>query len=282
MAFCSNCGSKMEPDERFCVNCGTPAFIPQEAQADPPTQQLQYNPQVNAIKQSSKLGQYMKEILEVLIGVFVKPITTVSNLNEKLSSQATFIFGGLITLLYGILATLGISVIVTKTMGLLGGLLGEVGSLNTFGLSPKKLGPVLLYFEIFIFSIFIFILFEAILFACLYLAGKYIFRSETTPLGVLKIVIVSTIPLLATILIGIVFAFISVQMAMIILFAGIGISIFVLYGGINNELKISEDKLIYVVSISYLVTMLIVGGLASSIFYNIIIGFISSSLKVIY
>ena len=41
--YCSNCGSRLEPDAKFCWNCGRPVHVPDQApkpEEDAPTSRL--------------------------------------------------------------------------------------------------------------------------------------------------------------------------------------------------------------------------------------------------
>lgn len=55
MAFCGNCGTKVEDGKKFCPQCGTPVEAANPTQAKP-NPQPQPNPQWQAPKQAQNLG----------------------------------------------------------------------------------------------------------------------------------------------------------------------------------------------------------------------------------
>ncbi|GHU04159.1 hypothetical protein FACS1894147_09010 [Spirochaetia bacterium] len=56
MAFCPNCGNKLDDNSRFCTQCGKPTGTPSVYQSPPPQQSVYNQPEV-VVHHTAKKGQ---------------------------------------------------------------------------------------------------------------------------------------------------------------------------------------------------------------------------------
>ena len=248
MAFCSNCGNKLEEGDQFCGKCGSlngNAAV-EKSMGQTASSSMQASVKSTAFDGDS-IKRYFGEIWSVAKGMIVAPGTTIVKAGEVLSKEACFIMFGLMAIVQGILSIWSISAVngsvnsQLSKMPFIGGLMG---------------GLKLPYFKMFLGSTFTLLVAGAALFGALYLIGKSLFKAEVKPLNVLKIVVASFVPYLAAVLVQILLSYISVAIALVPMMFGILVSIISLYEGVKQEFKLTTDKTIILIAISYLIMII--------------------------
>lgn len=250
MQFCTKCGARIAEGERFCGNCGTPV-VPAQAEGTISNQQYQNNvvpmPQKNTTFETQKIKEFFLEILTVCKNIFLKPISTICEVNEKIHNETAFILGGILAIIFGLMNMWSVKIVVSSIEKSMGSFMGiKLFSFDNIG-----------YGRIFISTLFIFLFLIVILFAANYIAGKYIMHSEVDAMNVLKVIVCSLIPFIAAIIVQNVFMLISVPLGLAIMYFGISFSLIILYKGLQHVLKVSEDSAAYIIPISIAIAILI-------------------------
>ena len=129
MAFCANCGAQMADGDKFCGNCGTTLAAENSAPQQNFQQNVQPNVQPNVQQnfqqnvqpnfqnqQAPNFGpgpgqqQYapqgpsnfsiaMEELGKEVSAFFKNPVAAISKVKFQMSSMATYLFAGLMTLI---------------------------------------------------------------------------------------------------------------------------------------------------------------------------------------
>lgn len=264
MAFCKNCGSQLNGDERFCGNCGTPLDGPIPNPQTPNTRAAIPVPNVSF----DNFKVYVTEVFHVIISMISKPITTTINSSKILKKQSKLLLFATLAIIYGLLNIWSIKAVISKSTSVL----NDVPLIGGYGQLISNSIP---YGKIFFLVVVLYSISILAIFASYHLIGKYIFKSSCNPMNTLCVAICSSIPFIFCTLIQIIFSYISGVIGLIAIFFGVIISLICLYRGMTIELEISEDRVGYLVPISYLVMFL-----SDYIVLRVIIGsIISSAMK---
>lgn len=245
MNFCRNCGQKINLDEQLCSNCGTSVV-----------EKNDLNSSSNKVRNTSNgsFNIYINEILQVIIDMLKKPVSTIVNCDRKLKKESCGILVLLLSVLFGLLniwamkmtTSVADELFKNSASSIFGsdGLLGQMSQLISWSIASDR---------VFFITSFLFIVAVLILFASNYLIGKYIFKSSAKAATILKVISCSAIPFIFALLLNIVLSYISSTLGFIVLFIGIIAALISLFRGITEALSISEEITIFIIPISYLV-----------------------------
>lgn len=285
MAFCSKCGKQLEEGEKFCGVCGTPVGAQPQSEGQAKTQQVPDFAAAQPAPVNSNLNIYFSQILDVAKNMLTKPAETIEAVDEKLSKEASFILGGVLAVIYSILGMWEASALVSKLtstvntvskLNPLGELTGNLtGSLTS---SIAELKQYIPYSKLFLFSIVIFVVFVGVLFASIVLIAKYVLKSQSSVLAVWKIVISASIPYVAVVLVQVLATYLNLKLAAAIGLIGIIVSAFTLYRGINKELKVDENKILFMMPIAYLITLFLTSLIMNTMIKNYIVSIFSRNI----
>lgn len=260
MAFCSNCGSKLEDSDLFCVVCGAqqkptngPVYNP--AGAGPQQFQGTQAPNVNA----EAFKRYMNEIFGILKGMILSPISTVQALSKNAYKEASIILAVVLGLVQGLLfmwaikQTIGsifdsIGAAAGAAMGAFGGALGSSMG-NLFSIP---------YGKFFLLYLLVYIIAMGSLFFGLYLAGRYIMKGKASLLSVWNVTVAAAIPFTASVIVGLILTYISGILGEIVILFGILISTFSVYSGTKEGAEISDNNTAFAVGLASVVSSFIV------------------------
>jgi len=244
MSFCRKCGQEINEGVQFCGNCGISAG-----------EEKNLNSSSNEVRRptNSNFSIYINEILEIAKSMLKKPVSTIVSCDEKLKKESCGILVLILSALFGLsniwtikMAISGVEKSVTKTGGIFG--LDQI-----FAQASNFVNESIPYGKIFFTTGFIFLLGLILLFASNYLIGKYIFKSSVRPETILKVISCSAIPFILILFLRIVVSYISSMLGLIVLFIGIIATIIILFKGIAATLDISEEIVIFIIPISYLI-----------------------------
>lgn len=212
MAICTKCGNEVDKDDRFCSNCGAP------------------------IEENHK-NEVWSEIKQVVKGMAVNPVKTISNVSNVISEETSIILAGIIAVIYGVLI-----------LGIVKKITSSVTIFKYFNLSYKF--P---YVKMFFLTILLVAIGYLISLLLLSLMGIAVFKGKKDFAGIWKVVVVSLIPYFYANVIAIVSSVISINISSIFMNGGLIIVSICLYKGLKNVIKVKEDKIAFTVAISHVV-----------------------------
>lgn len=109
MPFCSNCGTKLADGAAFCNVCGAPQGNAQVAAGQYP---LYTNKVPGAGAETFK--RFMNEMLYTVKGMIITPASTAADVCKKCFKESSFILGGLLMIIQGLLAMWAVAQAVGK------------------------------------------------------------------------------------------------------------------------------------------------------------------------
>lgn len=239
MSFCSKCGSQLEEGDVFCANCGNRT----ESNGQAPSPQVQHP--VNTVE----IGEYFKEILSIVLGIFSKPATTIKYAAKNFKNESAYILAGIIVLLQSLLSLLSFKQTIGTALNSLQGALGIFGGLMG-GLEPS-------YGKVFVVSLLSTIILIVALSGIIFLMGKYAFKGEGDFLSVFKVVTCSYIPYVGLFLAAIILTYISPVIGQVAMVGGLLSSIILIFIGIMEAMNFSDDKAVFTFTTAIMIIILI-------------------------
>lgn len=265
MSFCKNCGYQLGNDEKFCANCGTSAGSIQPNLSNSTTNHNGTNAFI------TYFNVYTTEILNVAVNIVKKPISTITSVSSTLKKESPFVLLAILSIFYGLLNIWNIKAVVSSALK----------STPSFFSSDIGLGDLVGYFisnimteiyhsipfgKIFFITLLFFIICILVLFAANYLIGKYTFKTSVNATNLLMVTTCSSIPFIISCFIQAILSYISITLGLIVIFIALILSLICLFKGTAAELKLSEDKVAFIIPISCLIMFLV-----NYIFFSLII-----------
>lgn len=219
--FCTNCGKKLK-DGEVC-DC-------------------------KKVEISTKdFNSYMTSLLNVLKGMFVKPIDAL----KSFIADSNFVLA-LIILLIAALSTSAMTLVLIKQLYGQIGLLG--GGMMGLALSSVEIP----YVKIFFITLFVSIVVYFILAGMLYLVGSSILKGETTFKKIITLLASSSVVNIVGIILTTLIMLVSFKIAIVIFMISSLLYMFYLYQGMKFTFKIDENKLAYILTSALVITDIIV------------------------
>lgn len=259
MLSCKKCGYEFRSNQKFCENCGTPL---DKAHPDLQNKNTKYS--VNSIFRATttnfdNFNIYITEIINVSTSMIRKPVSTITTIPRTLKRESTFILLGILSLLYALFKVWGIKTITSNIISSTSGY--EFSQQARFSDIIKglilKISIDISFTKIFFVALLLFIICVVVIFAANFSIGKYLFYAPIDAINILKVTTCSFIPLIAGLFIQIIFSYISITMGFIFLFIFLIISLLCLFKGITFELKLSEDKIAFIIPASLVIMFLV-------------------------
>ena len=257
MSFCKNCGSELAENEKFCGNCGTPLSGPVPNTPNPNTRYMDSNSKPVSNINFNNLQVYLAEILNLTVNMITKPISTILKRSRTLKKETIFLLYGMLSIIFGLLNMWNIKAITVRAASSSRGLSLSIGIEDIF----EEISSLIPYGKIFFYTLLFFLISIAILFIANHLIGKYIFKLSCNPMNIFTIAVCSSIPFILGFLALIILSYFSATIGFIGIFIGIVISLLCLFMGMTSELVLSEDKMAFIIPISYLLMFLADYGL---------------------
>lgn len=226
MAFCSNCGTKLNDGDVFCYACGAPQTPAQGVPGQAPMYGA-YGPGPGYAPGADTFAKYMKEILYTLKGMIIAPASTAAAVVKKCFLGSSLILGGALMVVQMLLAMWAAAQAIRFV----------------------PLGSVLLYY------LLLFVIYEGLLYLVLQMFGCYVFRGKGNWVPTLNIVVSCAVPFTASMLIGIVFGYIFGTLGQVVFLSGALISLFSQFNAVKEGMELSGDKALFTVVIANFVAL---------------------------
>ncbi|MDP4145278.1 MAG: zinc-ribbon domain-containing protein [Bacillota bacterium] len=269
MAYCGNCGSKIEEGDLFCENCGT--RVTQAPNQNNETIGQDYQP-VKSIKNTSNYA----EIINILKNSALSPVTCGKQFVVKAAKNEVIIITLILTILQGILGIWRVNEIVSNLQNIVLNFLRNLSSLTSlFGqgssssFSSSDLDSMyksidqfkslitIPYGKIFIQNCALNLIGIFVLFILIYLGINILTQVRCTPFILFKAVLVSTLPILICEIISILCSYFSLYLGVAFVALGFIISIATLTIIVRECLQIKENLCVLIVSISALISSIV-------------------------
>lgn len=276
MKRCKNCDIRYDEDISFCKVCGKE--LEEDSSMDESAQKNEAsneNIEVNdeAFQEEIKLESYATEekfeerysILNLIKEMFSKPFETMKGITEKLTSGTTWILLGIISVISSLFSVGIVRVIINRLVASLNAT--TVGEGMLYGGMPYGFSvfaneiqnsKILSGGSIFCISLISMIIFALLITLCIYIMCK-IFRSKNTYMDIFKIVTSSLVYytvgyliLFLLILINANFVFMVAILATLVVAFFVSITL-----GLVNSLRVNKDRIIYIVSLGYMLNVIV-------------------------
>lgn len=241
MAYCSNCGKDVGDNDVFCSGCGCRLINSDETPKDGNI----YTGANFEKHEPSQFQKYLYECGDVFKGMLVSPIETIKEMPEKISKDALFILACINIIIYSLLSIWEAkAAFVSISSGLFGGIFGNVSINFNYGklFIASFVGLVIIYFVLSFF---------------LYFIGKYLLKGEGKPFNYLSIAVISSVPIVYGIFIGIILSYLGAFIALIPISISLIMTILSLYEGFKNEIKLEGSKVVYALASTCVITLII-------------------------
>lgn len=302
MAFCANCGAQMADGDKFCGNCGTTLAAENSAPQQNFQQNVQPNVQPNVQQnfqqnvqpnfqnqQAPNFGpgpgqqQYapqgpsnfsiaMEELGKEVSAFFKNPVAAISKVKFQMSSMATYLFAGLMTLILILLNFWSAA----QNLALVNSAITTIEDAfsSVFGGNEKETLFDIGYGKIFLASFFFVIVMLAALWGLSLLVNSVMLKGQFNAVQALNVVVFAAIPYALLSIVSIIFGYVEANLSYLIYLAGIMASIILLYKAISSNINKAESSALYsflVIPVAlYFVNFLFfkVAGAEVAMFYN--------------
>jgi hypothetical protein len=254
MRYCINCGIKIENEEMICVNCGTNMG-----------KLLKKNTGDKVIV--GRGNEIFNQITKVVKESFVSPVTSVINNSKEINITLSLTLMFLISSIFGAISTWGYERFFSWVVGINDNIMKlqqDRGSINTSvresiqSNSTQMINRIKLRPEkVFVIGFIAIILAMVSAYALSYLIGRFLFKAKFNAIQLLNVIVLSSLPLMGSLILMIVFNYISSMLALIPLIIGVTIYSICLFKGIGEIMKIDENKVAILVPITYIAIMLV-------------------------
>lgn len=281
MKRCKDCDIRYDEDISICKVCGKE--LEEDSSVNESTQKNEANnenAEVNTeasneetFREEIKLESYAPKenfeekysILNLIKGMFSRPFETMKGITEKLTSGTTWILLGIISIINSLFSVGMGRVIINRLVASLNATTAGEGMLyggmpygfSTFANEIQN-SKILSGGSIFCISLVSMIIFALLITLCIYIMCK-IFRSKNTYMDIFKIVTssllyytVGYLILLLLILINANFIFMVAILATLMVAFFVSITL-----GLVNSLRVNKDRIIYIVSLGYMLNIII-------------------------
>lgn len=241
--FCRNCGKEIPDDSVFCPECGGKC-------SDEKTKSKM--PKVDTHK-----------ILGYFLSSLKKPVTTIKEKGEELSLSIHIGIIAVSTLLIPLIHLGVLKTFIGKVMNFYAGI-SQIYSSNSVNLKDRLetqkglsdfVDTYVPFGKIYTLDILSFVIFFGLMLLLIYLVYKFVFKANIEIKKFLGIISVALILRLAFTIISTLVLFVSIVPAIVINIIGSIVILAVVILG-TREVAHEEDKLVYVVAVSYGIAML--------------------------
>lgn len=256
--FCRNCGKEIPDDSVFCPECGGKC-------SDEKRKPIISNVDTH-------------KVLKFFLSSLKKPVTTIKEKGGELSSAIHIGIIAIITLLIPLIHLGILKTFIGKVMNLYANI-SQIYSSHSVNLKDRLetqkglnefVDTYVPFGKIYTLDILSFIIFFGLMLLLIYLVYKFIFKANIETRKFLGIISVALILRLAFTILSTIFLLISIVPAIVINIIGSIVILAVVILGMR-EVAHEEDKLIYVVAISY--------GIGVMISYYFTINYIISTIQ---
>lgn len=269
MAYCNNCGSKIEATDLFCPNCGTKVN-----QTSNENQNKERAAQTFEHVKSITNTINFTEIINTLKTSTINPVSGGRQFVAKTEKNHVVIITIILTFLQGILGIWRINEIVNNLQTIASNFFQNLSSLvSLFGQSLSssfsssdleslnktinefKSLITIPYGKIFIENCALYLIGVFLLFIFIYLGISILAKVKCTPFTIFKAVLISTLPILTCEITSILFSYFSLYFGIGFIILGALISITTLTIIVKESLEIKETLWVLIVSISSLIAL---------------------------
>jgi Yip1 domain. len=192
----------------------------------------------------------MTTILDVAKGMFTKPVDTMKSFIDDNNFNAALIILGIVSLVASFVTCLAVkelSSLITSIMTL-SNPLGSLGSV-----------PEINYAKVFFQTLLAAAVMFASLSGILYVVADKMFKGKTSFKKIVTLLAAANIIMIATLLVSLVFMYVSAQLMLIVIVFGSALYSCYTYQGLKLGVKIDENKLAYIYAISIMVLFVVFG-----------------------
>lgn len=264
MVFCTNCGNKLEPNDKFCSNCGTPADS-DSVNSENCTNLSSFN-----------IAEIFTKIKNTLKDYLLNPVDKINSVSKNCEKGPIITLSILLSLIFGYLYYLNEKIIIKSSARMLKENLSfeDITSINnTLSISTGDL----------IFNGLLIALFSLLgIFAITFILSHFVLKKEQNKLELFSGIVLSMIPFIIFLFIGVILGLLNYTLTLICIIIGLILFITCLFNVIHKICDLGLNSSIYITSINILLFILLIKifskMIINSVFSNIFQDFISKLL----
>lgn len=288
MAYCSKCGAKLEEDDIYCPNCGT--------------KRIDIDNGHMSVKQKNmrniNVNINFKSVIEIFINMLLKPVTTAKRFINGSKKDTAIILTIFIVIINGLLGMWKVNQIFSNINDVaikfinkiyeiskfvnpgsttlngddMNGIVSEIGKIKSIVKIP--------YGEIFLQNCALILISILVIFIMLCLVNTLLSKNKPQIFKFYKTAIIVTMPIIYFKFLSVIFSYLSIDIGIALALFGFMVSLVCFAMVVNESLKIPENCILYIVSFTVLVVVIIaavclqkfivsdIGNIVSSIMNN--------------
>ncbi len=251
--FCTFCGTQLQ-EGVSCTCRAQAAVIENNTQHDPAQQTQQFIP----VNQESKFSKFCNSMLALFKQFFKTPALVTRMVARNHDFKAGLFYAAIQSVFTGLFALILIKKGIEGTMSIAAALYRSFG-IGGFGLVDYDVPYLKIFFQIFFFMAFQFFILVAVTFGI-----SKLFKARGYFKTLIGVIGVATIPFSLAVGASMLFAFIYPALIIFLLIFGVLMSILLAMSGVSEAMSLDEDKVGYVITISYVAYYIVLTLLAYS------------------
>ena len=237
---------------KFCTNCGKKLVDGKPCDCE--KKESKKVEEVEVV--STGAGEMVNDYIEALKGIFTKPVDTM----KKYAKSSKFVLAMIMLGINAIVFGLYIYLFAGESVSVLARLMGYSSLMSLSGASVSV--PASVFFWAFLFMAVFFFALGGLL----YLFCGPIMKDDTNFKEIMSLIGVNAVFTTITILVALIFVYIKTWISLVILMLGGFIFILNTYHGFTNLVKIDKNRIAYVFTASYAITLFVVCYILPKIF----------------
>lgn len=266
MAYCSKCGEKLEEGDIYCPNCGT--------------KNIELDDNINIKSKNTQainVNANFKIIANILIGMFLKPITTAKKFINETKKDIVIILTAFLVIIQGLLGIWRVSQIVLSINNIIENItqkIVEIVNLIQPGnssnvISSNEMNDLtneidkiksfikIPYGEIFLQNCALILISILIIFITICVASTLLSKKTPQKFKYYKTALIITVPTLYFEFFSIIFSYLSINLGLVFSLFGLIVSLICFAMVINESLVVPENYILFIVSITSLINIVV-------------------------
>jgi hypothetical protein len=249
VAYCVNCGDKIENQELICIGCGT----------NMGRLLKNHGGSVGYGSSTGALGTFLEYLKKVIKALIVTPVSSTISYSKELGLRGGAALSAAFSIIFGLTGLWIYELVFSRLLKLsenyaranVGGrLIHEADMFIKQNLETLK-NLKMSHIKVFAICFLIFMLSITVMFLTSYFAGVLIFKRKEKPLELWNSFVCASAPFITGLIVSTAAAYISMALSIIIIIAGSTVALICLYHGIKEAMVLTENRAAILLPFTY-------------------------------